>query len=119
MNKKIDILFLEPAPPLIIGLEVIPRGLNITWKSDVTSLQDSYAIVYTRNDTGESVKHLTNDSKAVLKNLYPGAAYTIKLYAISYGLWSDPHSQLQTICKFSFFSIDIVKNFGAPEAGKK
>ncbi|GAB6018714.1 hypothetical protein CHUAL_000390 [Chamberlinius hualienensis] len=86
-----------PAPPLIVGLEPLDRGLNLTWKSDVTSLQDSFAVMYTRNDTGESVKQFTTDGKATLRNLYPGATYTIKVFAISYNLWSEAYTRQQTV----------------------
>lgn len=47
-------LITEPASPIIEELQPIPQGLNISWKSDVTSRQDKYAVVYNRNDTGKA-----------------------------------------------------------------
>lgn len=44
----------KPAPPIIEELQPVPRGLNVSWKSDVTSRQDRYAVEITRNDTGGS-----------------------------------------------------------------
>lgn len=32
------------------------NGLNVSWKSDVTSKQDKYAVVFVRNDTGNNYK---------------------------------------------------------------
>lgn len=34
-----------------------------------------------------------------LRNLYPGAAYQLKVFAISHGLLSEPHDYFQAICK--------------------
>lgn len=33
-----------------------------------------------------------------LRNLYPGAAYQLKVFAISHGLLSEPHDYFQAIC---------------------
>lgn len=35
-----------------------------------------------------------------LKNLYPGAAYQLKVFAISHGLLSEPHDYFQAVCEF-------------------
>ncbi|KAG0729552.1 Tyrosine-protein phosphatase 10D [Chionoecetes opilio] len=70
---------------------------NISWKSDVTSRQDKYAVVYIRNDTAESVTRQTVDNYVLLKDLYPGAGYEIKVYAVSHGLWSEPHVYFQAV----------------------
>ncbi|XP_022661734.1 tyrosine-protein phosphatase 10D-like isoform X5 [Varroa destructor] len=90
----------RPSPPVIESLEPLsgPGGfLNISWKSDVTSRQDSFVVVYTRNDTKEQRQETTKQNWLVLKNLYPGAGYQIKVSAISHGLWSEPHSYFHTV----------------------
>lgn len=87
----------KPAPPLIRGLDPIPNGLNVSWKSDVTSLQDSYAVVVIRNDTNDSVQYITKEYYVLLHNLYPGAMFTFKVYAISNGLWSEPNIVQETM----------------------
>lgn len=33
-----------------------------------------------------------------LRNLYPGAAYQLKVFAISHGLLSEPHDYFQAVC---------------------
>lgn len=35
-----------------------------------------------------------------LRNLFPGAAYQIKVFAISHGQLSDPHDYFQAVCMF-------------------
>lgn len=42
---------------------------------------------------------ITNEWHMALKNLFPGAAYQIKIFAISHGLLSDPHDYFQAVCK--------------------
>ncbi|XP_063610060.1 tyrosine-protein phosphatase 10D-like [Penaeus indicus] len=86
----------KPTTP-IIEMQPIPHGLDISWKSDDTSRQDGYAVVHIRNDTGESVTHKTVEEQIVLEDLFPGARYEIKVYAISHGLWSDPHAHFHVV----------------------
>ncbi|CAL4063294.1 unnamed protein product, partial [Meganyctiphanes norvegica] len=87
----------KPASPIIEELQPIPRGLNISWKSDVTSKQEKYAVIYTRNDTVESVTRQISTSHVLLDDLFPGAGYHIKVFAISHGMWSDPHIYTQAV----------------------
>jgi cadherin 5 type 2 (VE-cadherin) len=88
----------RPASPVIGVLEPISgRTLNVSWKWDVTSKQDSYKIVWTRNDTKEKKDRIIKSNWLVLEDLYPGAGYEISVSAISYGLMSDPHSYFQTV----------------------
>uniref|UniRef100_A0A0K2UFV7 protein-tyrosine-phosphatase n=2 Tax=Lepeophtheirus salmonis TaxID=72036 RepID=A0A0K2UFV7_LEPSM len=82
----------RPASPIIEDVEPISYGLNISWKSDVTSQQERYAVVYTRNDTGESTTIETREPKITLANLYPGAGYEIQVYAVSHNMRSEPHN---------------------------
>ncbi|CAG0893051.1 unnamed protein product [Darwinula stevensoni] len=96
----------NPSSPIIETLSPLPHGLNISWKWDVTSRQDSYAVVYTRNDTGEQVTEKTEEPRITLDGLYPGAGYSIKVYAISNGLWSEPHVYFQAVCELKY-SIEI------------
>jgi len=82
------------------NITALDRGLTISWKSDVTSKQDKYLVIYTRNDTGETFNVTTEDSKILVSDLYPGAAYNIQLFAVSHGLRSERHDYFQTVCKF-------------------
>ena len=68
-----------PASPIIEDVEPLERGLNISWKSDVTSKQEKYVVVYVRNDTGRPTNIETIKPKIKLENLYPGAGYEIKV----------------------------------------
>jgi hypothetical protein len=49
---------------------------------------------------GESVTTITTESKLVLEDLYPGAGYEVKVFAISHGLRSEPHDYFQAVCKY-------------------
>ena len=89
--KSYSFFFSGPASPIIEDLQLLPDGLDISWKSDVTSKQDKYVIVYVRNDTGRPTKINTTNPRVSLTNLYPGAGYTIKVYALSHSLPSEPH----------------------------
>ena len=71
--------FSGPASPIIEDVEPLERGLNISWKSDVTSKQEKYVVVYVRNDTGRPTNIETIKPKIKLDNLYPGAGYEIKV----------------------------------------
>ncbi|XP_071631195.1 tyrosine-protein phosphatase 10D isoform X5 [Temnothorax longispinosus] len=87
----------RPASPVIEDLKPIEKGLNISWKSDVNSKQEKFEVTHNRNDTGESATTLTTESHIVLEDLYPGAAYEVKVFAISHGLRSEPHDYLQAV----------------------
>ncbi|XP_076324345.1 tyrosine-protein phosphatase 10D-like isoform X1 [Tachypleus tridentatus] len=87
----------RPSSPVIETVESHNSGYNISWKSDVTSHQDAYLVVFIRNDTGHVEEEIINNHWLVLNNLYPGAIYEIKVYALSYGLKSKPHSYFQTV----------------------
>lgn len=88
----------KPAPPVIGILETVSGSkLNVSWKSDVTSRQDSFRVVWIRSDTHEKEEILTKNNWVLLQDLYPGAGYAIKVYAISYGLTSEPHSYYQVV----------------------
>lgn len=90
----------RPSAPIIEDLKSIREGLNISWKSDVNSRQEQYEVMYTRNDTGETKTVLTKDTRLVFKNLFPGAGYIVKVFALSNGLRSEPHEYFQAVCKF-------------------
>lgn len=89
----------RPASPVIEDLKPIEKGLNISWKSDVNSKQEKFEVTHNRNDTGESATTLTTESHIVLEDLYPGAAYEVKVFAISHGLRSEPHDYMQAVRK--------------------
>lgn len=65
-----------------------------------------------RNDTLEKIVRTINDTRLVLTDLYPGAGYIIKVFAISHHLRSEPHEYFQPVCKsnilFLFFSFIIL-----------
>jgi len=79
----------RPSSPFIEVVKSVPGGLNISWRTDVTSKQDQYVVIHTRNDTGKSVTTRTTEKTATLRDLYPGAGYQIQVIAISHGLESD------------------------------
>lgn len=66
---------LGPLAPVIQEFRPIPYGLNISWQSDVNSVQDEYQVTYIRNDTSEKVTRKTTDTNMVITDLYPGAGY--------------------------------------------
>ena len=80
-----------PSEPIVEVVKPIPGGLDIYWRTDVTSKQDKYIVVYTRNDTGENISIETTENSSTLRDLYPGAEYTIKVFAVSHNLQSTPH----------------------------
>ena len=92
----------RPSSPIIEDLKSIREGLNISWKSDVNSKQEQYEVMYTRNDTADTKTVLTKDTRLVFKNLFPGAGYKVKVFALSHGLSSEPHAYFQAVCKFIF-----------------
>lgn len=87
----------RPASPIIEDVEPLSDGLNISWKSDVTSRQEKYVVVYVRNDTGRATNIETTKPRVTLSNLYPGAGYVIKVYALSHGLLSEPHTSFTAV----------------------
>ncbi|KAK0159849.1 hypothetical protein PV327_010916 [Microctonus hyperodae] len=96
-NDTVIFQVTRPASPVIEDLKSIERGLNISWKSDVNSRQEKFEITHTRNDTGESATTLTTEYHIILEDLYPGAGYEVKVFAISHGLKSEPHDYFQAV----------------------
>jgi len=46
-------LFTEPSAPIIEDLRpTLDYGLNVSWKTDVNSRQETFQVVLRRNDTG-------------------------------------------------------------------
>ena len=75
---------LGPASPIVERPSPLPGGgLNISWKSDVTSRQEEYAVRYVRNDTEEVQTIKTRTPRIKLENLYPGAGYEIKVTVLN------------------------------------
>lgn len=68
-----------PASPIIEDVAPIRGGLNISWKSDVTSKQEKYIVIYVRNDTDIPISIETEEPRVTLQDLYPGAGYDIKV----------------------------------------
>ncbi|BET01485.1 protein-tyrosine phosphatase 10d [Nesidiocoris tenuis] len=88
----------KPSAPVIEDLKPIEYGLNISWKSDVNSRQEKYEVIHKRNDSASQAKTIvTQDTHLLLTDLYPGAGYQIKVFAISHGLLSEPHDYFQAV----------------------
>ncbi|KAF6198980.1 hypothetical protein GE061_007003 [Apolygus lucorum] len=88
----------RPSAPVIEDLKPIEYGLNISWKSDVNSRQELYEVIHQRNDSAEPpYTSKTKDTHLLLTDLYPGAGYQIKVFAISHGLRSEPHDYFQAV----------------------
>ncbi|XP_076291656.1 protein tyrosine phosphatase 10D isoform X2 [Lasioglossum baleicum] len=96
-NETVLYQVTRPSSPIIEDLKPIEKGLNISWKSDVNSRQEKFEVTHNRNDTGESATTLTTESHIVLEDLYPGAAYEVKVFAISHSLRSEPHDYFQAV----------------------
>lgn len=90
----------RPSSPIIEDLKPIEKGLNISWKSDVNSRQERFEVTHNRNDTGESATTLTTESHIILEDLYPGAGYEVKVFAISHNLRSEPHEYFQAVREY-------------------
>ncbi|XP_063234595.1 tyrosine-protein phosphatase 10D isoform X2 [Bacillus rossius redtenbacheri] len=89
---------LRPLSPIIQDVKQLVRGLNITWRSDVQSRQEKFKVVYNRNDTAnESADVFTKESYLEVQNLFPGAGYDVKVFAISHDLLSEPHFASQVV----------------------
>lgn len=112
-NETTIYIVTRPSSPIIEDRKSIKEGLNISWKSDVNSRQDKYEVMYSRNDTGEVKTIWTTDSRLVIKNLFPGAGYEVKVFAVSHGLRSEPHSYFLAVCKLQsqFYSLFKLINF--------
>lgn len=97
-NESIMYVTTRPSAPIIENLLSLSDGLNISWKSDVNSRQDKYEVRYRRNDTNNIEKvTTTTDSRLVIRNLFPGAVYEVKVFALSHDLPSDPHEYFQAV----------------------
>lgn len=96
-NETILYQVTRPSSPIIEDLKSIEKGLNISWKSDVNSRQEKFEVTHNRNDTGESATTLTTESHIALQDLYPGAGYEVKVFALSHGLKSEPHAHFQAV----------------------
>lgn len=99
-NESFLYVVTRPSAPIIEDLRPMIDGLNISWKSDVNSRQDKYEVQCVRNDTLDKIVKTTNDTRIVLTNLYPGAGYMVKVFAISHFLRSEPHEYFQPVCKY-------------------
>ena len=104
---KIQSILTRPASPIIKEMVPLTRGLNISWQSDVTSRQDKYAVIVTRNDTDKTTTYETTENHALLTGLYPGAGYHLKVYAIANGNWSEPHVYFQAVFPNSVSNLTI------------
>ena len=103
----------RPATPIVESKQVSPavseRALNVSWRWDVTSKQDSYKINLMRNDTRQKKEFVTRENFYILEDLYPGATYNINVSAISFNLISDPYSYSQTVYPRSPENLQIAR----------
>ncbi|XP_050434871.1 tyrosine-protein phosphatase 10D-like isoform X2 [Adelges cooleyi] len=98
-NDTIVYHTMKPSAPIIEDLRpTIDYGLNVSWKTDVNSRQETFQVVCRRNDTDDiPMVRITSEWRVSLRHLYPGAAYQIKVFAISHGLLSEPHDYFQAV----------------------
>ncbi|VVC36919.1 Hypothetical protein CINCED_3A015609 [Cinara cedri] len=98
-NDTIVYHTMKPSAPIIEDLRpTLDYGLNVSWKTDVNSRQENFQVVLRRNDTDDiPTVRITNEWRMGLRNLYPGAAYQLKVFAISHGLLSEPHDYFQAV----------------------
>ncbi|XP_072759919.1 tyrosine-protein phosphatase 10D-like [Anoplolepis gracilipes] len=87
----------SPASPVIEYVKPIEKGLKISWKTDVNSKQEKYEVIHKRDDTGKSANVTLTESHIVLRDLYPGALYKIKIFALSHGFRSEPRVSVQAV----------------------
>ncbi len=102
-NETTVFVVTRPSTPIIVDLKSINEGLNISWKSDVNSKWDIYEVFIVRNDTKHEIRKSTLESRLVFRDLYPGALYEVKVFAVSHRLKSEPHSYYQAVCKYSLY----------------
>ncbi|CAL8067890.1 unnamed protein product [Orchesella dallaii] len=101
----------RPSSPIVGNLTVNPdKSLSISWKSDVSSKQALYLVQYTRNDTGEQFNGTTTEDQIQISGLYPGATYSLNLYAVSHGLLSEKHDYFQTIFPNPIRNLSVASN---------
>lgn len=96
-NETTIFVLTRPSAPIIEDLKSIKEGLNISWKSDVNSRQDLYEIMLLRSDGGALQNITTRENRQIIKGLFPGAQYNIKVFAVSHGLKSEPHTYFQAV----------------------
>lgn len=108
-NETTIFVVTRPSSPIIEDLKSIRNGLNISWKSDVNSKQEKYEVLYSRNGTSEVRTAFTKESRLVITNLYPGAGYEVKVFAVSHNLRSEPHAYFQAVCKYYYFYLILYK----------
>ncbi|XP_072759465.1 uncharacterized protein [Anoplolepis gracilipes] len=80
-----------PACPVINDINHFENGLDISWKNNINYKHAKYEVIYHRVDIVESANTwITKLNNIVLRDLYPGALYKIKIFALSHGLRSKP-----------------------------
>ena len=63
----------------------------------MTSKQEKYVVIYTRNDTGQVMTRQTTEKAVAITSLFPGAGYQVEVYAVSHGLRSESHDSFQSV----------------------
>ena len=63
----------------------------------MTSKQEKYVVIYTRNDTGQVMTRQTTEKAVAITSLFPGAGYQVQVYAVSHGLRSESHDSFQSV----------------------
>lgn len=96
-NETVINVLTRPSAPIIEDLKSIREGLNISWKSDVNSRQEWYEVLLLRSNGDTLNNFTTRETRQVIKGLYPGSQYNIKVFAVSHGLKSEPHTYFQAV----------------------
>ena len=78
------------------------RGLDISWRTDVTSKQERYVVSYTRNDTGAVSTQTTTDRGFSIEGLYPGAGYRVQV-----GIYPSNIIEIMDIVALWAFALQI------------
>jgi len=58
-----------------------------------------YLVVFFYSVDDIPTVRITSEWRMSLRNLYPGASYQLKVFAISHGFLSEPHDYFQAVCK--------------------
>ena len=91
-------------------VESSQQSIKISWKFDqIRSKRDFFKILWTRLDINQTNKLEVNENTnwADIQDFYPGAKYSIKIFAISNGLASEPDHWNYTVRPLPPNNVDI------------
>ncbi|XP_062527912.1 tyrosine-protein phosphatase 10D isoform X3 [Bombyx mori] len=92
----------RPLAPVVVRVEAAAAALRLHWRSDVNSRQTRYVLRYRARvpepgPPAEWRQLRTEDTSALLADLFPGAVYEIELAAMSHDLPSEAHRMLKPV----------------------